>query len=225
MKRLSLVALAVVVLVMCSTHAFAVNEIIFGLRGGNPVQFTGTGSGNFTVNFNLFNAVASGFGSLSSTGYYSVLNGGATINSNGSCGTGCYLLNQSSAINFMYTSLQNGNGTNLLDGSLQLIDITQSGTSGVFNDKLVVNFTPTGGTLDTPSKFPLGTGRLQLTIQFHTTQSLATLLSGHTLSASAISGLLVPTTNGPALPEPASLTLLGGGLLAFAGVCRKKLWG
>ncbi len=222
MKRLSLPLLAAVILLIASVPAFANNEITFSTKNGNPVTFTGTGGGNFDVLFNLLNAQATGYGSLKSSGFYSIVNMGSTVSSGTSCGSGCYNLVQSGGLDFMYTSKVNEGGVDLLNGSLQLVDITQSGQGGVFNDKLVVNFTPTGGTLDTASKFPLGTGRLQLTIHFKTDQSLSTLLNGKSLTAAAISGALYPTTHGPALPEPASLSLLGGGLLGFAGLCRNR---
>jgi hypothetical protein len=212
MKRTHLVLLAAVLLLVCAAPAFAGNEIVLGSSSGNPIKFVGTGGGNFKVNFNIVNLVATGFGTLSSSGFYSIVNNGATVTSGGSCGSGCFMLNQTGPLLFKYGSLPGG--SDLLTGNLVLTDLVQTGGSGVFNDQLVINFTATGG--DLQSAFGNGTGQLQLTIKFSTNQDLATILNNQTLLAKVISGAVFP------VPEPGSLPLLGASLLGFAGLFGRK---
>jgi hypothetical protein len=206
---------AAAILMLCALPVFAgqVNEIVLGASTGTPVKFIGTGGGNFTVNLNISNLTAFGTGSLSSgPGFYSIVNGGATIQNGAPCGTGCYVLSQSGPISFKYGSTA-GAG-DLLTGQLFLTDIAQTAMSGgVFNDSLVINFVATGGTLQ--SAFSSNNGMVQLTIKFTTNQSLSTI-GTKMLMARVISSAVFP------VPEPSSLALLGVGFLGFAGLMKRK---
>ncbi|SRR5208337_943299 len=215
MKKLALVLMAAFVLLICSAPAFAGNYISLGKSSGG-VTFTGAGGGVFNVNFGLMGVDATGYGPLlSSTGFYSIVNNGASVYSTGSCGSGCYDLGQSMPVAFSYGST--AGASDLLTGNLSLVDIVQTaGNGGIFNDMLKVNFAVTGGSLS--SAFPNDKGVVQLTIHFKSDVNLGALLSGQQVKAQAISGVVYP------VPEPASLTLLGAGLLGFAGICRKKLY-
>lgn len=208
-------------LILAAAPAFAgpINEIILGGSNGYPVSFTGTGGGAFTVNFNIFNLGATGTGPNfgGTNGFYSILNNGATITSDGSCGPGCWNLVNSAPVLFKLGST--AGASDLLTGNLQLVDIAETAQhGGVFNDKLVINFTATGGAWQ--SFFHNDKGFVQLTIRFKTTQDLATILSGQQLTAKVISGAVIPVS------EPASLAMLGAGLLGLSSCWkRRKLFG
>jgi len=222
MRKAPLVLLRVLIVVLCTAPAFAgpINEIVLGSsppngKGAFPVQFTGTGGGAFTVNFDILNLAATGYGMLHSSGFYSIVNNGAVLQSNGTCGLNCWMLTQSAPLLFTYGSHQNTD--NLLIGNLTFTDIVQTALGGgLFNDSLVVNFTVTGGSL--ANKFRTGNGIVQLTISFKTTTSLGSLGKNTQLLARVISGAVFPQT----VSEPASLAILGASLLGFVGLGRKK---
>jgi hypothetical protein len=205
-----------------TTSAFAGNIVLnenhnYGLPTGYAVNFNGTdGGSSFNLNFtsNAFGG-AKGFGSLGSTGVYTILQNSATVNYTGtSCGTGCYSLTQVGNLVFDYGTVKNS-GT-LLNGYLQLLNVTQTGVIGNFNDMLMVNLIVNGGSL--ASKFGGGIGVVELTIAFKSATSLASLMTGQTLNSWIQSG----TVNPVAVPEPASLLILGAGLISFVVLARKK---
>lgn len=225
MKKVWLLLLSVSVVLLCAASAYAgsVNEIYLDGSTGAPIKFTGTGTGgqgglganNFSVTFNIQNLLATGSGTLLSSGYYSIVNAGASIYGvSSSCGGGSctFMLGQTSPIMFAYGSAPGG--SDLLIGQLTIIDLTQTGTNGVFNDQLVINFVATGGSL--AGAFNNGNGQVQLTIKFTTSQSLATILDNHTLMAKVVSGAVFP------VPEPASLAILGASLLGLVAVGKRK---
>jgi len=225
MRRASLVSVVVALVLLCVASAYAgsVNEIVLGGSSGAPIKFTGTGTGgqgglganNFSVNFNIQNLLANGSGTLFSSGYYSIVNAGASIYGlSSSCGGGSctFMLGETSPMMFTYGSAPGG--SDLLIGQLYLVDLTQTGTNGVFNDQLVINFVATGGSLQ--SAFGGGNGEIQLTIKFTTSQSLSTILDNKTLMAKVVSGAVFP------VPEPASLAILGASLLGLVAVGKKK---
>lgn len=224
MRKPSLVVTAFVALLVFCVPAFAgtVNEIVLsGSGSGKPVSFHGTGGGNFNVNFNINGLSAFGDNSgvfAGVNGFYSILNSGATISNMGpgGCGpNGCvFMLTQSAPIAFTMGS--SSGGSDQLTGNLQLVDIVQTGTGGVFNDALVIDLTVTGGSLQ--PLFAGNNGSVQLTIKFKSGQNLVNIAKNQTFLAQVVSGAVFP------VPEPASLALLSGSLLGLAFLGRKKLF-
>lgn len=211
--------MVVAAFVLCAAPVFA-GQITLGASPNKSLTFTGKLSGfNLAIGPNLLQGTAFGFSSTQ-TGKYSILQNGATISSGLSCGSNCFMLNQTGNLLFNYGSTYT-NGS-LLSGNLQFVDIAQTPSSqtGIFNDMLVINLAVTGGSLQ--NQFTGGQGKLQLTIHFLTTQTLASLGIGKNLFANVSTGSVVPAN--PALPEPASLLTLGGSLfVCFVVITRKRL--
>ena len=221
---LTFFAVAILSLATCIASASSVNindQITLAQSPANSLVFTSGGSGNFTLALNNVNGGAVGSGTLTSAGFYTILQNGASISGSlsGPCTTSCtFGITQSTNLIFDYGS--SPGGSNLLSGDLQLLDLTQtpSTQTGVFNESLAINLTNLGGSL--APAFTSGNGVVQLTLAFASTTNLATLGAGHTLDARIHSGSVNPL----AVPEPASLGLLGGGLLALGTLLRKKLF-
>jgi len=200
----SLALVAALLLVVCSLPAFAGDEIDLESSSGASIKFAGKDAGSLNVTFNTQDLVTTGFGTSASSGFYSIVNSGATVARETSCRSGCYIVNQTGAPAFRYGSTA-GAG-DLLTKNLFLVDIAQTDMGGgVFNDSLVINFVATGGSL-----------QRALQIKFTTIQDLGTILSNHSVQMARVD-------SGPAfpVPEPASLAMMGAGLLGLAGICKK----
>jgi hypothetical protein len=211
--RKALLALSVLALLttVVST-ATAQNQITLGGTAANSLTFTGEGSGNWTLSFagGSLSGMAFGTGTLASgPDPYTISQSGATV-------TGTYLgsdswsIAQSGPLAFCY----GGCGASaLLTGNLQLVSLAQTKSTGTFNESLSANLTSLGGSL--ASLFGTA-GVLSITIDFATPTDLATLPPGGTLGANVSSGELFPS------PEPASMVLVGSGLILLGGLVRRR---
>jgi hypothetical protein len=225
MKNAALCLLAIVIMALLAYPASAgtidnADQITLASTISQKVfAFTGDGVGGFSLNLSGVRGKATGQGTLNSSGLYSILQNGATVSSNSTCASTASMctfgLAQVSNVKFNYGSTYT-NGS-LLSGFLQLVSITQTASTrtGVFNESLVINLTNLSGTL--ASKFTTGGGIVQITLDFLTGTKLQSL----GLNKQAFAGLHGGTVN-PTIPEPASLALMGGGLLALAGLGMKK---
>jgi hypothetical protein len=225
MKRVLLCMWAVAMVALLAYPASAgsidkVDQITLSPSPAKSFIFTGNGAGGFSLA--LKNVTGLGFGTgifLGQNGPYNILQNGASITGSApSCSMG--------ACNFAITQLGNvlfqfGVGGSKLTGDLQFVNLTQTASTltGVFNDSLVINLTNLSGTL--ASKFNNGSGIVQITLNFQSKTPLQSLLAGSKAFAQISTGSVNPT-----IPEPASLAIMGGGLLALAalGVKKKKLF-
>jgi hypothetical protein len=113
-----------------------------------------------------------------------------------------------------------GNNGSLLTGTFNLIDFTQAAAlgTGTFNDTGIFNMTITGGS--EAAVFGGTNASIDLVLKFTSNSHTAlTNLLGTTNSqkANLSSGEILPT------PEPATLSLLGTGLLAISYVTRRRI--
>ena len=207
------------VLIACLTLLIAIpaSATTTQLSLGNPnTNFVFTGNGTGVVAISLQSGTA--------------MTGTATATGNfvGASDSGTYTLNFATAMPIVATFngtsfgvVQNGPitfsyvsaGGDTLFGDLQLVGLQQVGSLGVFNQNLAANLTNVSGTL--ASSLPNGTGIMDITIRLASGVDLSTL-NGTSIGQFS-TGELTPT------PEPASLLLLGGGLLTLGGAVRRKL--
>ena len=211
--RKALLALSVLaVLMTVVSTATAQNQITLGGTVANSLTFTGEGSGNWTLTFagGSLSGTAFGTGTLNSgPDTYTISQSGVTI-------TGTYLgsdtwsIAQSGSLAFCYGGC---GAAGLLTGNLQLISLAQTSSTGTFNESLAANLTGLGGSLASL----LGGGAvLSITIDFSTPTDLSSLPPGATLGARISSGELYST------PEPASMVLVGSGLILLGGFVRRR---
>ncbi|HWR37622.1 MAG TPA: PEP-CTERM sorting domain-containing protein [Clostridia bacterium] len=217
MRKL-IVVLACVVMLMAALPAAAQTQITLG-NPANSFIFSGDGAGNLVINLSSGTSMAGAatatgdFVGLSNHGTY-VLDfvGTAPINAtyvSGVAGSQTFTIVQGGPIAFSYVS----SGGDTLYGDLQLVGMQQAGMLGVFNQNVTANLTNLSGTL--ANALSNGEATIDITIAFSTVMDLSTF-EGRT-NAIFSSGELRPT------PEPASLMLLGGGLLSIGGALRRKL--
>jgi hypothetical protein len=214
-----LTALSVLVLLTTAVStATAQNQITLqAATSSDSIVFTSTGetqsaaeNWTLTIAGGSMGGSASGSGTLTSSGPYTITQGAGVTVTGTWVSANTWSITQSGGLGFTY-------GPGLLTGNLQLVNLTQTGISGEFNDELLANLTITGGSLFTSNIFP-NNAQAELVILFSSTQSLQTLPNGNTLDASFLGGFIDPSPTG----EPASMVLVGSGLLLLGGLVRRR---
>lgn len=225
--RSVLVALATIVVFFTVTSASAQSNIVLG-TSTTQLEFLSTGAGGF----NLFSCSlvhngkctagpvqgkATGEGQVfGNNGFYAISNA-TPVKGTLTNGVNCVICKWTltGSMNFTFTSKINGGGTDWLNGTFSLQSMTQTkniiGSS--FNQTLVVNFTPTGGTL---LNFFVNNPTIELNIGFTTARSIANDPKGNMRFGWITNGNLTAT------PEPGTMALLGSGFLLVGGYLRKK---
>jgi hypothetical protein len=207
MKKLALAVTVLVVLSIVACTASAQNTITLG-GSSNSMTFTGTGGSGWTLSLGGVTGVAFGSGEFSGD-------------------DGMYLFTQTGKITGTYEGgglwdvSQGGTLTltigSLLSGTLELVDLGAGVTSTpTFNNYLAANLSGLSGSL--AKDFPKG-AILSITIDLASSTALTGLASGKSTTANISSGEL----NVPAVtPEPASMVLVGSGLLLLGGLVRRR---
>jgi hypothetical protein len=218
-RKLTLAALVVIGLTLCSIPAAAQSEIILGSSNGLLI-FQGMGAGTSTLSLTLGSCKA-GVCKLGGTahGTGNLLSGPAPYVFLSTLGSitlslvdkvaGLWNITQTSPIDFSY-----GKNGSLLTGTLDLLSLEKipGGKGGLFNYLENANLMITGGSL---ASFFTADAILDVTIRFRTTEGLDTLLgTTKKVGAEIAHGEILAT------PEPSTGFLLGSGLLALGTMLR-----
>jgi hypothetical protein len=216
MRRLWVVVSVLTLGVMFSSMtASAQTGIALSTSSTSGITFMSTGGGNLSMAAGVFGSAAGLGGLLGSTGFYSLSGAPISLTLGPSLSPIFADYTASGILNFEITSKPGGLGTDLLMGTLTLVDLVQITTTGTTNTSGIADMTLTGGSLE--SAYPGKTGISQLTINLaglgflpNLTGAKSTKLGGATLDA-------LPT------PEPWSMLLYGSGLVLIGFVLRRRL--
>jgi hypothetical protein len=216
--------LTVMAVTFASSAAWGQNNISLNGTTSGSVNFTGAGSGNLTLALGSCNGGTNCIdGSASGNGVF----GGGSPPLNGFfeiSGASVLALTNTSPTNwnvtggtfsFIFSSLADGGGLDFLNGTLDLIDLGQSGSSGTFNTNFVANLTGLGGSL--ASLFTSAGGIANISLSLNTSSNLSGLALGAPASGT-IGHASITTT-----PEPGMMMLFGSGLLMLGGFLRRQL--
>ena len=164
----------------------------------------------------VFGSAAGLGGLLGTTGFYT-LSGGPVALTLGPEFSPIFAEYTASAtpLSFDITSLPGGMGTDLLNGTLSLVDFAQMVNSGISNTSAVVDMTVTSGTL--MADYPGNKGTSQLTI------NLTGLGFLPNLATATATNLRSATLDALVTPEPRSILLYGTGLVLFGIMLRRRL--
>jgi hypothetical protein len=216
MRKLLLV-LSVMVLTgtLGSMSANAQTGIALSTSSTSGITFMSTGGGNLSMAAGVFGSAAGLGGLLGTTGFYTLSGAPIALTLGPSFSPIFADYTASGILNFEITSMPGGLGTDLLKGTLTLVDLVQVSSTGMTNTSGVADMTITGGTLG--SSYPGSSGISKLTINLaglgflpNLTSAMSTKLGSATLDA-------LPT------PEPWSMLLYGSGLVLIGFVLRRRL--
>jgi hypothetical protein len=222
--------LAATIVAFTMPSALAQNNIDLGEEVSGTLAFVAEGGGNFTVGLcdtmngnkmcvggDTLIGNAKGTGTfLGDNGFYTLTGSGLTTGTFTGCvGTTCsWTLSTPSPLNFKFTQGKFGGGTDYLNGTLQMVGLTEVPDGKLFSETITLNLTVTGGTL--ASLFTDGHGNIIFDVQTVTTKSLSTSPNGR-----GIQGILMSGDMSEA-PEPGTMALLGSGLLLVGAFLRRK---
>jgi hypothetical protein len=229
MKKLLLAALTVAVLAAAVPSTVAQDKIVLGSSFTNSIQFKGTGSGGFLIDFNQKNgtrgnAVGSGpdiggansCGGVPCSGTYRLIQSSLIQTSllTPGCGATC-TWSISMAGNALLFDFGPGghNSGQWLQGSVQFEDLTQINSGGKFHDTMTADLNGLTGIL--AQYFPNG-GALDLVFSFTSGQDLSKLAMGKFATDGIKAGDVSQA------PEPGTMALLGSGILFLGGYLRKR---
>jgi len=204
--------LAVLVLAIGVASGFAQTQITLGPSSGN-ITFTSNGSGSATVSLGTLTGTAFGTGAAASgpAAYSLTQSGNINMTYNGTF----WDITQDNPISFCYGGSGSCDGS-LLTGDLQLVSFFQTGKSGTFNGNLEANLTITGGSL--AGVF----GGIGHAAMLSFTVDLASLNGDLSTTEGSFSGPISAGELKP-VPEPATLGMLGTGLMLLGGAIRRRL--
>jgi len=231
MKKLLLAALTVAVLAATVPSTVAQDKIILGSSFVNSIQFQGTGSGGFLINFNqkggtAGNAFGSGpdiggahsCGGVACSGTYRLIQTAhdniqtnlTTPGCNATCNWSISMA--SNALLFDFGPAGHNSGQ-WLQGNVQFEDLTQINSGGKFHDTMTADLNGITGLL--AQYFPNG-GELDFTFSFTMGQDLSKLALGKFATDGIKAGDVSQA------PEPGTMALLGSGILFLGGYLRKR---
>jgi len=225
-KWAMLLAVGVTGLVLSSPSGYAQTNITLGGSLGT-ISFLGTGSATqVTMSFGTLcdatHCTADGTGAaFGDNGFYAIT-GFPTITFtnvfSGGLPTNDWNVTQSAPLSFCFSSSAGCGGTVFLQGNLQLVSFDQSssGTTGTFNANHAQNLTLTGGTLE--GIF----GALPVADLLFNFQGSSVLLTTLLNTGNSINGISISSGQVDPTPEPATIALVGGGLLTVGTMLRRR---
>jgi hypothetical protein len=214
--RKSIIVLFVltVAVMFASMTATAQTGIALSTSSTSGVSFTGTGSGNLSMVTGV-SGTAAGLGALlGTTGYY-VVTGPVMLTLGTHFTTPLDFADYTGSGTLDFSIGSTPGGTNLLDGTLSLLDLVQVSSTGMTNVGKVTDITITGGSL--AGDFPGATGISQLTLNLG-----GLFLPSLGMGSTAAEKLGGATLDALTTPEPRSMLLFGSGLVLFGMILRRR---